>query len=231
MNSKQNDYSDDLLEYNSILNESTTCSLASQSLQDGPEVQLYNQNKKQSQSEGQSTLTITTTIIRIASRPSRLISEENLLKLRYAIAIAQTILWSSTLIDYKIDYIFYYSNWGNFCTTVVFWLLVFSHHPSRNERYHSLVLDFYEIVLAMEYLINLLYWTLIYEQKQIEFWKPETYRGPFINHLFPFLLLNFELILNGIEFNYKKNYWTDEQQCNQKILDYKVSGWSNLVDK
>eukprot|EP00347_Sterkiella_histriomuscorum_P001045 403373549 len=85
-------------------------------------------------------------------------------------------MWYYTTLDYKIDYFFYYSNWGNLFTTVVFWLLLFSHRPSRSEKYHGSVLDFFEVVVAMEYLINILYWSLLFDQ----------------------------LIMSGIMFNYTK---------------------------
>jgi len=67
------------------------------------------------------------------------------------------------------------------------------------------VITLFEIVLTMEYLINALYWALLFEPEKLnpEIWA--TYRGPFINHLTPFILLNIELFLNGCHFNYPGN--------------------------
>lgn len=91
-------------------------------------------------------------------------------------------------------------------TTLVFWLLLLSHNPSRKERYHSFVLTFLEIVIGMEYLINIIYWSLLFDRQIVmDIWQPHTYRGPVINHLLPFLLLNTELILSGIVFNHTQN--------------------------
>lgn len=114
-----------------------------------------------------------------------------------------------TTLDYRFDYIFYYSNWGNMFTTLTFWLLYMSHshRHSRNEKYQSFVCNFFEIVVAMEYLINILYWTLLFDRSTIfDFWSPDTYRGPILNHLLPFVLLNIELMLSGLIFDHSKNY-------------------------
>jgi hypothetical protein len=56
----------------------------------------------------------------------------------------------------------------------------------------------------MEYIINTLYWALIYKAENFPIWTLETIRGPYFNHLFPFVILNIEWLLNGFHFNSKQ---------------------------
>lgn len=53
----------------------------------------------------------------------------------------------------------------------------------------------------MEYVINPLYWTLIYNPALFDASKLSTYRGPYCNHFVPWFYLNIEWQMNGFAFN------------------------------
>lgn len=87
------------------------------------------------------------------------------------------------------------------------WLLALSHYiPEERAFYHEFAITAFEIAMAMEYVINPLYWTLIYDHSKFDPWVWSTYRGPYINHLLPFILLNIEWMLNGFHFNYPHSW-------------------------
>jgi hypothetical protein len=114
----------------------------------------------------------------------------------------QTLFWYWTTYDYTTDYFYYYSNWGNTLTMVSLWLLAMCHYTESTSSLHELAITLFEITLSMEYVINPLYWTLLYDPRNFNELTWEAYRGPYFNHFFPFVLLNIEWVLNGFHFNY-----------------------------
>ena len=140
--------------------------------------------------------------IRNAAVPSEKISAATLKQWRQTIAVIQTLCWVWTTLDYGLDYVFYYSNWGNTFTMLCFWLLLYSHKNLENSDYHDVVITFFELTLTMEYCINPLYWSLLYDSTLLLPGVWSTYRGPFCNHLMPFVLLNIEWLVNGFHFHY-----------------------------
>lgn len=142
--------------------------------------------------------------MRFASLPSQFMSIRTLRNWRYLIAVSHTIIWLYCTLDYGLDYIFYYSNWGSGLTLLALWLLAFSHdHDSC--FHHELALDVFEVALAMEYMINILYWKLLFNSSLINIWDPTTFRGPFLNHFLPWVLLNIELLISDFHFKYPYN--------------------------
>lgn len=85
------------------------------------------------------------------------------------------------------------------------WLLSFTHRYDGNTWFHEFAIDVFEVTLAMEYLINVLYWKLLFDPTVIVYTDPASIRGPFLNHLLPFILLNVEMLLNGFHFNFPNN--------------------------
>ena len=57
----------------------------------------------------------------------------------------------------------------------------------------------------MEYLINPLYWSLLYDPSVFKANEFRSYIGPYMNHLAPMVLLNLELIMNRFYFNSDEN--------------------------
>ena len=119
-------------------------------------------------------------------------------------AVIQTILWVWTTLEYQINYFFFYSNWGNTLTLLAFWMLALTHYKKATSRLHEFAITTFEIAITMEYVINPLYWFLIVELHLFNPWDIMTYQGPIFNHLFPFVILNLDMIINGFHFNYPK---------------------------
>lgn len=126
--------------------------------------------------------------------------------MRFSFAIAQTFMWAYTITGFSEDndYIFYYSNWGNTMTMIVLWLLAFSHVFDSHDKYHDFTITVFELALTMEYVINPLYWALLYEPENFDPYSFVSYRGPYMNHFVPFLLLNIEWWMNGFHWNCPK---------------------------
>ena len=122
------------------------------------------------------------------------------------IAITSTLAWVYCTFDYGIDFFFYYSNWASTMAVITFWLLTFAHGRTHLEDFQRVAIEMFEVVLAMEYLINVLYWKLLYDPNMINFNDFTTLRGPFLNHLMPFIFLNLEMILNGFTFDFSSNF-------------------------
>lgn len=53
----------------------------------------------------------------------------------------------------------------------------------------------------MEYVINPLYWSLLYKPDEFDPYTFHSYIGPYMNHFVPWFLLNIEWYLNGFHFN------------------------------
>lgn len=138
---------------------------------------------------------------RLINKPYPGLSESALKYGRLFLAITETIMWAYTIMDYGLDYIFFYSNWGNTLTMIVFWLLLSSHYFKLSPYQHEVIGTIFEVALTMEYVINPLYWSLIYEPELFDPSKLVSYRGPYMNHFVPWIYLNIEWWLNGFQFN------------------------------
>lgn len=110
-------------------------------------------------------------------------------------------MWAYTTTGFEGDYVFYYSNWGNTLATVVLWLLFASHCLSLSDYQHECIATLFEVALTMEYVINPLYWSLLYEPQAFDPSQLVSYRGPYMNHFIPWIYLNIEWWLNGFQFN------------------------------
>lgn len=142
--------------------------------------------------------------IRKANVPFHNVNEKAVMYLRFFFAFIQTLMWAYTTTGFVDgDYVFYYSNWGNTMTMVVLWLLAFSH-KHNHETFHDFTITMFELALTMEYVINPLYWTLLYEPENFDPSSFVSYRGPYMNHFAPFLLLNIEWWMNGFHWNCPK---------------------------
>jgi hypothetical protein len=106
--------------------------------------------------------------IKQANCPSIYCQSETVLK--YFRLFSALLLTAMLILSYnnypENDFFFYYSNWGSMMTTLVFWMLFVSHRPSKSDQYHIFTINLFEITIAMEYLINPLYWSMLYEPKK-----------------------------------------------------------------
>jgi hypothetical protein len=139
-------------------------------------------------------------IARKVTTPYRGISKSVLKHTRLALAIVETIIWAYTTTAFSGDYIFYYSNWGNTLTMITLWLLVASHY-TKNPHFHESVATTFEVAITMEFVINPIYWSLLYEPELFDPSVFSSYKGPYMNHFVPLLFLNIEWWMNGFTFN------------------------------
>jgi hypothetical protein len=139
-------------------------------------------------------------IARKVTTPYKGVSKSALKHTRLALAIIETIMWAYTTTAFSGDYLFYYSNWGNTLTMITLWLLVACHY-TESDHFHETVATVFEVAITMEFVINPIYWSLLYEPELFDPSVFASYKGPYMNHFAPLLFLNIELWMNGFTFN------------------------------